>query len=210
MASQSDLSEQEQEQVTARRAALPPLGSIINLDDFEKAAEHVLGSDSKAFAYFFSTADDGKAALNSRKAFDFVQFLPRVLVPVGKVDIKTCFLGTEVSVPVFIGMSTRFNTMTPLIWQTAPAGEARLGHPNGEINLTRGAAKRGALQTISNHSSFSLTDILAARDQAVQEGLGKPVLWFQLYVERDRKISEETVRKAVECVLSQSVVLGGS
>ena len=84
----------------------------------------------------------------------------------------------------------------------APVGEARLGHPNGEINLTRGAAKRGALQTISNHSYFSLTDILAARDEAVQKGLGKPVLWFQLYVERNRKISEQTVKKAVEWILS--------
>ena len=107
MASQSDLSEQEQ--IATRRDALPPLSSIINLDDCEKAAEHVLGSESTAFAYFASTADDGKAAFNSRNAFDFIQFLPRVLVPVGKVNIKTRFLGTEVSMPVFIGTSTPSN-----------------------------------------------------------------------------------------------------
>lgn len=82
--------------------------------------------------------------------------------------------------------------------RTAPAGEAGLGHPKGELNLTRGAAQRGALQTISNHSSYSLDDILAARDLAVHEVLGKPVLWFQLYVHRDRKISQEIVEKAIQ------------
>lgn len=96
----------EEKQVSARRAGLPSLSSIINLNDFEKAAEHVLGPDSKARAYFASTADDGKAASNSRESFNYIQFLPRVLVPVSRVDIKTRFLGTEVSIPVFIGLST--------------------------------------------------------------------------------------------------------
>ena len=41
-----------------RRESLPPVSSMINLDDFEKTAEHVLGTKSQAYAYYSSAADD--------------------------------------------------------------------------------------------------------------------------------------------------------
>lgn len=84
--------------------------------------------------------------------------------------------------------------------RTAPAALARLGHPDGEMNLTRGAAERGALQAISSNASCSLDELFGAQEQAVKDGLKKTTLWYQLYVHRDRPKSERVIRKAVEYV----------
>ena len=93
----------EAEEQTTRRANLPPLGTIINLDDFERAAQHVLGDESQAFCYYASVADDGVAFERNRNAFEYLNLLPRTLVPVSQVDVKWQFLGKEVPLPVFIG-----------------------------------------------------------------------------------------------------------
>ena len=45
----------------------------------------------------------------------------------------------------------------------APAAMAKLGHPDGEINLTKAAGDTGVVQAVSINASCSLEDIFAAR-----------------------------------------------
>jgi hypothetical protein len=64
------------------------------------------------------------AALHeNNNAYRRIRFRPRVLRKVKEVDTSTEILGVKSSVPFFI----------------APAALAKLGHPDGEVNLTKGA-----------------------------------------------------------------------
>jgi L-lactate dehydrogenase (cytochrome) len=95
---QEDSGPTEADLVQQRRSELPHVQSMVNLDDFERAAEHVLGSGSQAFAYYRSAADDEVAFERNRRAFSFLNFLPRVLVPVQDVSTSTSFLGVPVHI----------------------------------------------------------------------------------------------------------------
>ena len=80
-----------------------------------------------------------------------IWFRPRILVDVTKVDWSTKILGYKSSMPVYIV------SIQPRIWceqkqtisQTATA-LGKLGHPDGELNLTRAAAKHGVIQMVMN------------------------------------------------------------
>ena len=106
-------------------------------------------------------------------------FRPRVLIDIEKTSLSTSFLGQPVDFPMFV----------------APAALARLGHPDGEKCIVEGASKHNGTYCISSNASCSLEELFEARDQAEAEG-GKINLWFQLYVNRDRKKTEEIVKKA--------------
>ena len=86
----------------------------------------------------------------------------------------------------------------------SPAALARLGHPDGEMNLVRAAGKAGILQgvchkikgyeeanerapQISNNSSCSIGEIMSAKQPGQQ-------LIFQLYMNKDRIAAEKLIR----------------
>lgn len=69
----------------------------------------------------------------NRAAYARVYFRPRILVPIGSVDPTTTLLGHENMLPFYI----------------SPAAMAKLGHPDGELNLTRAAGKNAILQGVS-------------------------------------------------------------
>lgn len=100
------------------------------------------------------------------------------------------------------------------IW-IAPAALARLGHPDGEMNLTRAAGAEGilqgvrtqyrahitirsqliqlSLQQISSNASCSLSEITSVL-------LPTQPLIFQLYVNRDRSATVEHLQKVRQAV----------
>jgi L-lactate dehydrogenase (cytochrome) len=55
----------------------------------------------------------------------------------------------------------RLGTLT-LLRQTATA-LGKLGHPDGELNLTRAAAKHGVIQMVSESSTLSRVDQLRSK-----------------------------------------------
>jgi L-lactate dehydrogenase (cytochrome) len=65
----------------------------------------------------------------------------------------------------------------------------KLGHPEGEVVLTRTAGKKGIIQMMPTLASCSMDEMM---DAAVP---GQP-LWFQLYVNQDRTVTERIVRHA--------------
>src|ERR1700710_2689954 len=109
----------------------------------------------------------------NHSAFHKIWFRPRILVDVEKVDISTTMLGTKVDIPFYV-------TATAL---------GKLGHSEGEVVLTRGAKKHNVIQMIPTLASCSFDEIVDARE-------GDQVQWLQLYVNKDRKITEKIVAHA--------------
>ena len=109
----------------------------------------------------------------NHSAFHKIWFRPRILEDVSKIDFSTTMLGTKVSIPFYV-------TATAL---------GKLGHPEGEVVLTRGARKHNVIQMIPTLASCSFDEIVDARE-------GDQVQWLQLYVNTDRKITERIVKHA--------------
>ncbi|KAF8891829.1 glyoxylate dehydrogenase [Infundibulicybe gibba] len=150
----------------ALMAARPPLDEILNLHDFEAVARRVL--PDKAWAYYSSASDDEITIRENRAAFQRIWFRPRILRDVTSVDWSATILGQKSTLPVYISATAL----------------GKLGHPDGELNLTR-------LQenTIPTLASCSFDEIV---DAAVP---GQP-LFVQLYVNRDREITKRYVQHA--------------
>ncbi|KAH9955030.1 FMN-dependent dehydrogenase-domain-containing protein [Russula dissimulans] len=162
----------DQEKARLKRVeARPPLSEILNLHDFEAIAK--LTMPDKAWAYYSSAADDEITNRENHAAFHRIWFRPRVLRDVTNVDWSTTILGHPSKIPIYI-------TATAL---------GKLGHPDGELNLTRAAARHGIIQMIPTLSSCSFDELV----DAAQPG---QVQFFQLYVNKDRAITKRIVQHA--------------
>ena len=150
---------------------MPKLEACYNLMDFEAVARYVM--KKPAWAYYSSGADDEITMRENHSAFHKIWFRPRVLVDVENVDISTTMLGTKVDIPFYV-------TATAL---------GKLGHPEGEVILTRGAKKHNVVQMIPTLASCSFDEIVDARE-------GDQVQWLQLYVNKNREITKEIVQHA--------------
>ncbi|EEA19870.1 Cytochrome b2, mitochondrial precursor [Talaromyces marneffei ATCC 18224] len=150
---------------------MPALSQCYNLLDFESVARQVM--KNTAWAYYSSGADDEITMRENHTAFHKVWFRPRVLVDVEKVDFSTTMLGSKTSVPFYV-------TATAL---------GKLGHPEGEVVLTRAAHNHEVIQMIPTLASCSFDEIVDARK-------GDQVQWLQLYVNKDRAITKKIVEHA--------------
>lgn len=164
----------EEKERLARMGARPSLSEILNLHDFEAIAKLVM--PEKAWAYYSSAADDEITNRENHAAYHRIWFRPRILRDMTVVDWSTTILGHKSTMPVYI-------TATAL---------GKLGHPDGELNLTRAAAKHGVIQMIPTLASCAFDDLVsaAAPDQ---------VQFLQLYVNKDRKVTQKFVQHAEEC-----------
>lgn len=150
---------------------MPKLEACYNLMDFEAVARHVM--KKPAWAYYSSAADDELTMRENHSAFHRIWFRPRVLVDVENVDISTTMLGTKVDIPFYV-------TATAL---------GKLGNPEGEVVLTRGAHKHNVIQMIPTLASCSFDEIVDAKQ-------GDQVQWLQLYVNKDRNITKKIIQHA--------------
>ncbi|KJA29265.1 hypothetical protein HYPSUDRAFT_32665 [Hypholoma sublateritium FD-334 SS-4] len=155
--------------VEQARKQMPPLDRILSLRDMENVAKHILSH--KALAYYSSAADDEITNNENARAFLRFFFQARVMRPVSHCDPSTTILGFKSSIPVFV----------------SGAALAKLGHPEGEANITRGAFKGGIIQMVSSNASLSPNAIMDAADQS-------QCLFFQLYKHRNDSIAEQRVR----------------
>ncbi|POY70468.1 hypothetical protein BMF94_6536 [Rhodotorula taiwanensis] len=174
---------------TAASMAPTSAAACLNLDDFEKAAETLL--KSKAWAYYRSAADDERTFSWNRDAFSTIRFRPRVLRNVRPVDLTTSIVGHRSTMPVYI----------------SPAAMGRLAHTEGEKCLARTAAAHGIPYIVSANSSVSFEDLAA-------EVPKDTLLFYQLYVNKDRAKSEDILRRVAQagykaiCVTVDAPVAG--
>jgi 4-hydroxymandelate oxidase len=142
----------------------------INLAEYEALAKQRLSP--LAWDYYASGAMDEITLRDNREAYDRIAIRYHVLAGTAERDLSTQIMGREHDWPVLI----------------APTAFARLAHDDGEIGVARAAAAEGVTQVLSTLSTTSLEDVAKAVPGARR--------WFQLYVFRDRGLTEELVRRA--------------
>lgn len=150
---------------------IPPIVTMQNVYDFEYVAKHILPKD--AWAYYSCGSDDEISMRENHYAYQRVYFRPRICVNVKDVDTSTTLLGTPTSVPFYVSATAL----------------AKLGHPDGECSIARGAGKEGVIQMISTLSSNSLEEISQARIPGATQ-------WFQLYINENRETAKKMVKEA--------------
>ena len=146
------------------------LASAATIWDLRKVAKR--HTPRAAFDYTDGAAETETSLRRSREAFARVEFVPRVLRDVSKVDLSTTILGRTSAMPLVF----------------APTGFTRLMQQEGEPSVGRVAERMGipyALSTLGTTSPEALRDAVPDAD-----------LWFQLYIWDDRPAVLDLVRRA--------------
>lgn len=141
----------------------------INLLEYEPLARERI--DAAAWSYYQSGANDEITLRENRLAFERIRLRPRVLAGVGSGDTRATALGVPLQMPILV----------------APMAYQKLAHPAGEAAMAQGTGAVGTLMCVSTMANTSLEDV-------AQAATGP--LWFQLYVYRDRSVTESLVRRA--------------
>jgi 4-hydroxymandelate oxidase len=146
----------------------PAFTNLLELEDLARSK-----IPQASFDYIAGGAEDEVSLRRNREAFGRWSLRPRVLAEVSKRDLSTTALGTEVSFPVLV----------------APTAFHGLVHPEAELATARGAAAAGTIMVVSTIATRTLEDVASAAPEAPR--------WFQLYVYRDRRVTEDLVDCAV-------------
>ena len=144
--------------------------SVVNLYDIEAIAAKTIQTEH--FDYYRSGAQDEITLALNNSHFNQIRLRPKMLRDVSVIETKTELLGCAISMPLII----------------APTAFQCLAHRDGERATAQAASRAGTIMTLSTLSTSSIEEVaLAATPHH---------LWFQLYVYRDRKITEDLVRRA--------------
>jgi 4-hydroxymandelate oxidase len=151
----------------------------VNVMDFEQVARERV--PPLAWDYYASGANDEITLRENRRGFDRLAMHYKVLVDVAARSPGTRVLGQDVSMPLLI----------------APTAFHRLAHPDGELATARAAGAAGTIMILSTLSNTRVEDVVAAASGPV---------WFQLYVYRDRGVTQGLVER-VEAAGCRALVL---
>ncbi len=124
-----------------------------------------------AFDYLEGGAEDGRTLLRNRAAYEQLLFSPRILRDVTEVDSSVEIFGRRQSLPLLVG----------------PTGLNGLYWPRAEEVLARAAHAAGVPFVMSTASTSLIEDVRAATDGE---------LWLQLYVQQDRRIAQDIMKRA--------------
>jgi len=141
----------------------------VNIEDLRRGAQRRL--PRFLWDYLEGAAEDGRSYDHNRAAFANLRWRPHVLRDVSRRDLSCTLLGRPATLPLVIG----------------PTGLAGFCWPQGDLAMARAAARAGIVFALSSASTWPMEDL------AEQAG-GR--LWFQLYVFRDRAISERLLARA--------------
>jgi isopentenyl diphosphate isomerase/L-lactate dehydrogenase-like FMN-dependent dehydrogenase len=145
--------------------------SLLTLADYEAKARELM--PRPLFDVLFGAHGTPGFEANTRNldAFAALTLRPRVMRNVANRDLSTTVLGEKISLPVMI----------------APAGSHQRGHPDGELATARAARAAGTILTVSTVSTYSIEEVAEADSGP---------LWFQLYLYKNRPLTELLVRRA--------------
>ena len=133
---------------------MPSLSSLLNLDDFERAARAHL--PRPIFAYVSGAVEDNAAFRDNRAAFDEWGFVPRVLVDVSKGVMSAPLFDKTYALPVGI----------------APMGISAMSAYRGDLVLARAAREANIPMIMSGSSLIRLEEVAKENPDA----------WFQAYL----------------------------
>ena len=156
-----------------------PLSLCLSLDDIETGASKTLSR--RAWTFYHSAADSLASLETNRQDWDKISFRPRILRNVARVNMSRTIMRQELSLPFFV----------------APAARARLAHPDGELCIARGAARRNIGYCTSNVASVSHEDLVECLNtDPERKDPNGGALFFQLYVPRDKPRAQDIIAKA--------------
>ena len=144
----------------------PVLASVY---DYETAAKRKMSLP--AWEYFSSGSADEITLRRNREALDELRLKPRVLVDMTRVDTSCTVLGNKLPHPILL----------------APTSSHLLAHPDAETATARGAGEAKTIMVASTVSNRSIEDICKAASGPI---------WFQLYVDDDRKAVQALIERA--------------
>jgi len=150
-----------------------------NLFEYEKHACEKL--HKTAFDYYSSGSHDEITLKDNREAYNRIQIHYKVLVDVSKRDTATEVLGQKISFPLII----------------APTAFHKMAHDEGECAVAKAAVKAGTIMCLSTLSNTTVEDV--SKDCNAN-------FWFQLYVFRDKAVTEKLVRR-VERAGAKAIVV---
>jgi L-lactate dehydrogenase (cytochrome) len=142
------------------------------------------------FDYTDGAAMSEASLRRARSAFRQVEFTPRVMRDVSKVELTTDILGEVSALP----------------FAFAPTGFTRMMHHAGESAVAGVAGRSGIPYSLSTLGTTSI--------EALAEAAPNTRRWFQLYVSRDRQQAEDLMARAAArgydtLVLTVDTAVGG-
>ncbi|KXJ72106.1 uncharacterized protein LOC109401631 [Aedes albopictus] len=156
------------------------MSGLITVKDFEDRAASIIPKE--AFDYYQSGADEEQTRQLNRSSYGRLRIRPRMLRNVANRDMKVKVLGEEFSMPIGI----------------APTAFQKMAHPEGEVANAQAAANRKVLFTLSTLSNSSVEE--------VADGAPKSPKWFQLYIYKERKLTEKLVQRVKKAGFKALVV----
>ena len=148
------------------------LGKAVTIGDLRRVAKR--RTPRSVFDYTDGAAEGEVSLARARAAFGSVEFRPQVLRDVSTVDPATSMLGAPSRLP----------------FAFAPTGFTRMMHHEGESAVARVAQRRGIPYALSTMGTTSIERVAEAAPGARK--------WFQLYVQKDRSVSEDLIRRAAD------------
>jgi 4-hydroxymandelate oxidase len=145
------------------------MSTPVNLHDIERLAQAHL--HPAAYHYFAGGALDEVTVRANEAAFLERRLRPRVLVDVSSLDTAVTLLGRPVGLPIGI----------------APTAQHGIACERGELAAARAGAAAGIVFCASTFSTLSMEEIATAGG----------CQWFQLYVQKDRAVTEMLVQRAI-------------
>ena len=152
---------------------------LLSLHDYHRAARAKLPKE--VLDYFEGGALDEITLRENTAGWERLKLYYHVLAGVGERDLRTTILGQPISMPIGV----------------APTAFQKLANAAGEIATAKAARAAGTLFILS---SFSNTPMESVLPQAASPR------WFQLYIYKDRVITEELVRRA-EAAGAEAIVV---
>jgi L-lactate dehydrogenase (cytochrome) len=141
----------------------------LNIDELRSQARRRL--PTAVFDFIDDAAEDDFIELRNREAFARYALVPRVGIDVSAIETTATILGQPLAVPLLL----------------APTGLCGMATSRGEIPAARAAHEAGIVCAVSCLSSVTLEEV-------VRDAPGEH--WFQLYVWKDRKVTQELVERA--------------
>jgi (S)-mandelate dehydrogenase len=145
------------------------LSRALSIEDLRRIAR--ARTPRSIFDFFDGGAEDEATLRANRAAFERIRLLPRVLVDVAEVDMRTVLFGVESRYPLAI----------------APMGAIGAGRPGADLALARAAKAYGIPYTLATPATASI-------ERVADEVGGR--LWFQLYVLRDADFRSKLIERA--------------
>lgn len=145
------------------------LAVAANVEDLRRLAKRRLPGG--VFDYIDGGAEDELSLDRNSSAYHRLEYKPRILRDVSKINTETTLLGRAIPLPLVF----------------APTGFTRIADPQGELAVARAAARAGIPYGLSTMGTRSIEEVAA-----VSSG----PKWFQVYTWRDRGMVKDLLERA--------------